>query len=167
MPTISIPRDMAADMETALRYAADTPAGTAFRELVVGGLAWQPARVRRLLAWAEPRHVCVSCDSERYLTVVLAGFVGSGWRQRMREAETALRQAARDVAAGLEPSLYNGNVWSMGEPDDARAYPNRPWSYGYEAPPLVPTVHYASPMDGFFPPPPPPSGPPPASPTSP
>jgi hypothetical protein len=168
MPTINVPPDLAGDLSEALRYGADTPAGTAFRALVAAGAAWRPARVHRLLVWAEAHRVFAGYESERYLTVALAGFTGPGWRQRMRAAKAVLRAAAEQVAAGIEAPLMTGEgLWSMDEPGDALAYADRPWSYGYESPPLAATTHYGSPADGMMPPLPPSFGPPPVAPMAP
>src|SRR6516162_2386521 len=98
MPTISIPPDMATDLAAALRYAGDTSAAVTFRELIATGSTWRPARVREIIASAERRRVSVGWSSERFLTVVIVGFAGAGWRERMRAAKRVLRQAAEDVA---------------------------------------------------------------------
>jgi hypothetical protein len=68
---------MAGDFTDALRYAGDTPIAATLFELVAAGAAWRAARVRRMLAGAERHRFCVSYESERYLTIVVAGFAGA------------------------------------------------------------------------------------------
>jgi hypothetical protein len=119
MPTITIPADMTADLAGALRWAGDTPPGVLFRELIAAGRVWRAAPVRRLLAWAGRRRICVGYESERFLTVGLAGFTGTGWQARMREAKVALRLAAERVTAGIEPAELGGDLWSMGGDEPA------------------------------------------------
>jgi hypothetical protein len=56
--------------------------------------------------------------------MVIAGFAGAGWRERMATATAVLRRAAADVAAGREapgivgPGLHDWSTPATLNPDD-------------------------------------------------
>jgi hypothetical protein len=114
------PPDIAFNLRHALEHGADPALRHAFLDLVLAETPWRVERVRALIRWAERRRVCAGATDTRFLRLVLAGFAGAGWSDRMAAAKAALRRAAADVAAGREPPGIVGPGlldWSSGPPE--------------------------------------------------